>query len=40
MMRNFVPAFTALLIGAVLTVTGPAEAAVAGFARDLGCNGV
>jgi hypothetical protein len=27
MMRNFVPAFTALLIGAVLTVTGPAETA-------------
>jgi hypothetical protein len=27
MMRNFVPAFTALLIGSVLTVTGPTEAA-------------
>jgi hypothetical protein len=27
MMRNFVPAFTVLLIGSVLTVTGPTEAA-------------
>jgi hypothetical protein len=27
MMRNFVPAFTVLLIGSVLTVTGPGEAA-------------